>query len=94
MSKDKMIIGFGFFFLLAGILLGESLILIRFGPVLGGDSVVPEIVYVLSTFSLVDYLWLYLSLGLLFAGLLTLVTGIIIISIHNRQSKGKSTLVL
>jgi len=89
MSKNKVIIGFGFFLLLAGIVLGESLILIRFGPALDGDSIVPDIVYVLSIFSLADYLWLYLSLGLLFTGLLTLVTGIIIMSIYNRRPKGE-----
>jgi len=89
MSKDKVIIVLGFFFLLAGILLGETLLLIRFEPELDGDNVVPDIIYVLSTFSLADYVWLYLSFGFLFAGLLTLVTGIIIMSIYNRQPKGE-----
>ncbi len=89
MSKYKVIIGFGLFLLLAGILLGEGLILIRFRAELDGDSIVPDIVYVLSIFSLADYLWLYLSLGLLFAGLFTLVMGIIFMSIHSRQPKGE-----
>jgi hypothetical protein len=78
MSKRKVIIGLGFLFLLMGILLGGS-ILVRFIPILGGDSVLPNTIFIASKFTLWDYLRLFLGAGFSFSGLLILLTGIALI---------------
>jgi len=80
MSRVKALIGFGFFLLIAGIFLGLAMLLIRFEPLSDGDSIGPDIIYCISTFTLVDYIWLFLTGGFLFSGLITTATGIIIMS--------------
>ena len=78
MSKSKFVVGLGALFLLMGILLGGS-ILVRFIPVLGGDSVLPNTILIASKFTRLDYLRLFLGAGFSLSGLLILLTRIILI---------------
>ncbi len=77
MSKRKVIIALGVLFLLMGILLGGS-ILVRFIPILGDDSVLPNTIFISSKFTLWDYLRLFLGAGFLLSGLFMLLIGIVL----------------
>jgi hypothetical protein len=95
MKVHKFAIGLGLFLFLTGVLLGGP-ILMKFVPLLGGDSVVPNMAYVFSQLSSVKRLLLFASVCLLFSGLITLASGvimlIIIISKHNTADEAKHAL--
>ncbi len=69
MTKIKVIIGFSIFVLFLGMLLMMK-IFVRFIPVLGGDSIIPQSMVILSNFTTWDYLQVYLSLVFFVTGLL------------------------
>jgi hypothetical protein len=96
MKVQKVVIGLGLFLFLTGVLLGGPLILMRFVPLIGGDSVVHNIAYVFSQLSSVERLLLFISFCLLFSGLITLAAGIImvIIIISKRHKADESQLVV
>lgn len=74
MGKSKVIIVFGVLFLLIGTLLAGNM-LCKFIPVLGGDSVLPNTIYIVSNFTLLDYLRVFLSAGFFLSGLYILLLG-------------------
>lgn len=81
MKAWKVIIGLGIFLFLMGILLGGPLVLKKFVPFLGGDSIAPNIAYVFSQLSSKERFLLFISFCLLFSGLITITSGIIIVII-------------
>ena len=88
MKVQKLVIGLGLFLFLTGILLGGPLILKKFVPLIGVDSVGPNIAYVFSQLSLDERFLLFISFCLLFSGLITLATGIImVIIIMSKRNK-------
>jgi hypothetical protein len=78
MRKSQVIIGSGSVFLLIGVLLGVR-VLNRFGPVLDGDSIIPDAIGVLSDFTVWDYFFVSLVAGSLFIGLSMLSVGIVLL---------------
>jgi hypothetical protein len=93
MKVHKFVIGLGLFLVLTGILLGGPVIFTKFVPLIGGDSVGPNIAYVFSQLSSVGRCLLFVSACLLFSGLITIAAGIImliiIISRHNTADEAK-----
>ena len=88
MKVQKVVIGLGLFLFLTGVLLGGPLILKKFVPLIGGDSVGPNIAYVFSQLSSVECFLFFLSVCLLFSGLITLAAGIImVIIIMSKRNK-------
>jgi hypothetical protein len=87
MNKIKVSIALSFIIMLFGMLLGIK-ILIRFIPVLGGDSVIPESMAILSRFSTWDYLQICLSIGFLSFGLFILLLEIVLLSKGKRKMRG------
>jgi hypothetical protein len=79
MNKIKTTIVLSFMNMLFGMLLGIK-ILIRFIPILGGDSVIPESLALLSKFTTWDYLQICLSIGFLSFGLFILLLGIALLT--------------
>ena len=65
---------------------GGVMILVRFEPILDGDSIGPDIIYCFSTFTLVDYLWFFLNVCFFFSGIVAISTGIILIVIKLNKS--------
>jgi hypothetical protein len=87
MRKSKILIGSGSVFLITFVLLGIQ-IPDRLSSVFDGDSVIPDIIGVLSAFTLRDYLFAALLAGLFFIGLSLLIVGIVLlISKENRIQK-------
>ena len=70
MSKESIIICTGCILLLCGTILGLMLIS-KFMPLLGDDSIVPNAIAILSSFTLREYLQILLSIVLILAGLLS-----------------------
>jgi len=89
MKLQKVVIGLGLFLFLMAVLLGGP-ILIKFVPLIGGDSIGPNIAYVFSQLSSEERLLLFISVCLLFSGLITLAAGIIMVFIimskHNKAN--------
>lgn len=81
MKAWKVIIGLGLFLFLTGILLGGPVIFTKFVPLFGGDSIAPNIAYVFSQLSSKERFLLFISFCLLFSGLITITSGIIIVII-------------
>jgi hypothetical protein len=78
MSKSKYVIGLGALLLLMGLLLCGS-IFVRFIPILGGDSVLPNALHIASKFTCWDYLRIFLGAGFYYSGLVILLVGITLI---------------
>ena len=74
MHKYKIVIGLGLFVILIAIFLG-TIILLKCKSLLDGDSVGPDIIYILSKFTLWDFFLVFLSMLLMIAGLFTTVIG-------------------
>ena len=71
-----------------GILLGGPLIFTKFVPLLGGDSVGPNIANVFSQLSPEECLLFFISVCLLFSALIILAAGIImVIIITSKRNK-------
>ena len=88
MKVHKFVICLGLFLFLMGILLGGPLIFTKFVPLLGGDSVGPNIANVFSQFSSKERCLLFISICLLFSALITLAVGIImVIIITSKRNK-------
>jgi len=85
MSKRQVLIGFGFLFLLMGTLLAAR-ILVLFGPVLDGDSILPDSIAVLSSLTLWEYVLVSLSAGFFLSGLFMLLIGIVLNLNRNRNN--------
>jgi hypothetical protein len=85
-KSERFLIGLSLFLLLVGLVSGGVMILVRFEPVLDGDSIGPDIIYCFSTFTLMDYLWLFLSVCFFFSGLVAIAMRIVVIVI--RLNKG------
>jgi hypothetical protein len=77
MSKSRIILVSGCAFVLASIVLAIP-VLGRFGPVLDGDSILPDTLGALQSFALKDYMLVVLSAGLYLLGLCMLVAGIVL----------------
>ncbi|MHC4084187.1 MAG: hypothetical protein ACYSWZ_05375 [Planctomycetota bacterium] len=81
MKIQKVVIGLGLFLFLTGVLLGGPLILKKFVPLIGADSIGPNIAYVFSKLSSQERFLLFISFCLLFSGLITIAAGIIMVII-------------
>lgn len=89
MKAWKVIIGLGLFLFLTAVLLGGPLIFIKFVPLLGGDSVGPNIAYVFSQLSSKERCLLFISACLLFSGLIILAMEILIRSKRNKTNEAQ-----
>ena len=78
MSKSKYVFGLGAFLVLMGILLCRGIV-VRFIPILGRDSLLPNALHIASKFTCWDYLRIFLGAGCYWAGLVILLIGIILI---------------
>ena len=75
MNRNGLLICVGLVFLIVGTVLGAE-VLVWFGPVLDGDSMLPDGVGVLLSLRVWDYLQVSLCAGLLVSGLSILLIGI------------------
>ena len=77
MSKSQVLIVTGLLLLLVGSLFAVSIV-VRYAPFLDGDSVGPDIVALILTFTIRDYWEVFLIAGLFISGLFIFLTGFVL----------------
>jgi hypothetical protein len=77
MSKGHVVIGLSLLLLVMGHVLA-AIVLGRFVPVFGRDSVLPNTIAILMNFTLRDYILVFLSAGFFLSGPFMLLMGIVL----------------
>ncbi len=77
MSKGHVVIGLSLLLLVMGHVLA-AIVLGRFVPVFGRDSVLPNTIAILMNFTLRDYILVFLSAGFFLSGSFMLLMGIVL----------------